>query len=352
MAKGNKRVSIQVLAAELGLSVSTISRALNNAFDVSEATKAQVWALAEKLNYQSNSMAASLRSGRSNVLGVIVPHINGAFFPAVVHGIERLASQAGFNVMICQSSEEVEKEIDHVKALLKAQVDGVLVSMSNTTQEYGHFEQVRRKGIPLVFFDRMPELLNVCGVVADDYRGAYELTEHLIAQGCRRIAHLAGPQHLNITFNRHQAYHDALLAHGLPYEKSLVIPLANSRENAGASAMRHLLAENIRPDAVFSAYDFAAAGAMWVLEEHGIRVPQDIALAGFSNEPFTTMIKPQLTSVDQHGVLMGEAAVQLFLQLQKRSDTFTGQRIVLKTKLMVRESSLYGRVPVPAKKQA
>ena len=343
MAKGNKRISIHDLAAELSLSVSTISRALNNAVDVSSATKAQVWALAEKLNYQPNNMAASLRSGRSNMLGVIVPHINGAFFPAVVHGIERLASQAGFNVMICQSSEEMAREKKHINALLKAQVDGVLVSMSSSTREFDHFEQVRRQGIPLVFFDRMPELPNVCGVVVDDYRGAYQLVEHLIEQGCRRIAHLAGPQHLSITINRHLAYHDALLAHGLPYIKELVVSLPSSRLDGGAAAMRQLLDEGTRPDAVFSAYDFAAAGALQVLEERGIRVPEDIALAGFSNEPFTTMIKPQLTSVDQRGELMGEAAVQLFLQLLKRTDTFTGQRIVLKPRLMIRGSSLHGQ---------
>jgi LacI family transcriptional regulator len=341
MAKGKKRISIHDLAAELGLSVSTISRALNNAVDVSDATKAQVWALAEKLNYQPNSLAASLRSGRSNMLGVIVPHINGAFFPAVVHGIERLASTAGFNVMICQSSEEVDREKQHINALLKAQVDGILVSMSNTTLTFEHFEQVRRQGIPLVFFDRMPELPNVCGVVVDDYRGAYQLTEHFIEQGCRRIAHLAGPQHLNITFNRHQGYHDALLAHGLPYDERLVVPLANSREAGGAAAMRELLQRGRQPDAVFAAYDFAAAGALQVLEDSGIRVPQDIALAGFSNEPFTTMVRPRLTSVDQRGELMGEAAVQLFVQLLKRSDTFTRQRIVLKPLLVVRESSLH-----------
>jgi LacI family transcriptional regulator len=349
MAKGSKRISINDLAAELGLSVSTISRALNNASDVSEATKAQVRALADKLNFQPNSMAASLRSGRSHMLGVIVPHINGAFFPAVVHGIERLASQAGFNVMICQSSEEVDREKKHINALLKAQVDGVLVSMSSTTKDLAHFEQVRGKGTPLVFFDRMPELPNACGVVVDDYRGAYQLTEHLIAQGCRRIAHLAGPQHLNITFNRHQAYHDALLAHGLAYDPQLVVPLANSRETGGAAALHQLLDADVPFDAVFAAYDFAAAGAMQVLEERGFRVPQDVALGGFSNEPFTTMVRPRLTSVDQRGELMGEAAVQLFLQLLKRTDTFTGQRIVLKPKLVVRESSLHGGVAADAK---
>lgn len=348
MAKAKQRISIADLAQELGFSVSTISRALNNAPDVSQTTKEQVWELARKLNFQTNNLAASLRSGRSNMLGVIVPHINGAFFPAVVHGIENVASKAGFNVMICQSSEEVAREKKHITALLKAQVDGVLVSMSSTTREFEHFEQVRRKDIPLVFFDRMPELPKVCGVVLDDYRGAYQMTEHLIRQDCRRIAHLAGPQHLNIAFNRHQGYHDALLAHGLPYDEQLVVPLSNSRENGGAAAMRHLLEGNPRPDAVFAAYDFAAAGALQVLEERGLRVPQDIALGGFSNEPFTTMVKPKLTSVDQHGELMGEAAVQLFLQLLKRTDAFTGQRIVLKPKLLIRESSLHGQVPTPA----
>jgi LacI family transcriptional regulator len=305
-----------------------------------------VWELARKLNFQTNKMAASLRSGRSNMLGVIVPHINGAFFPAVVHGIERLASKAGFNVMICQSGEEVDREKKHITALLRAQVDGILVSVSSTTHEFEHFEQVRRKDIPLVFFDRMPQIPNVCGVVVDDYRGAYQMTEHLIKQGCRHIAHLAGPQHLNIAFNRHRGYQDALLAYGLPYLKELVILLPNSKENGGAVAMRQLLEGSIRPDAVFSAYDFAAAGAMQVLEERGIQVPQDIALGGFSNEPFSTMVKPRLTSVDQRGELMGEAAVHLFLQLLKRTDTFTGQRIVLKPKLIIRESSLH-RQEVP-----
>ena len=349
MAKGSKRISIHDLADHLGLSISTISRALNNATDVSEATKAQVWALAEKLNYQPNNLAASLRNGRSNMLGVIVPHINGAFFPAVVHGIENVASKAGFNVMICQSSEEVGREKKHIGALLKAQVDGVLVSMSNTTQQFEHFEQVRQQGTPLVFFDRMPALPNACGVVVDDYLGAYQVVEHLIAQGCRRIAHFAGPQQVTITFDRHRAYRDALLAHGLPYEADLVVSLADSGMAAGAAAMRELLNRTPQPDAVFSAYDFPAAGAMQVLEEHGRRVPEDVALAGFSNEPFATMVKPQLTSVDQHGQLMGEAAVQLFLQLLKRTDIFTGQRIVLKPELIIRGSSLHGRAPQLAK---
>ncbi|OON66222.1 LacI family DNA-binding transcriptional regulator [Hymenobacter sp. CRA2] len=339
MAKANKRVSIADLAAELGLSTSTISRALNNAVDVSDATKAQVWALAEKLGYQPNTLAAALRRGRSNLLGVIVPHITGAFFPAIVHGIEDVASKAGYNVLICQSNEDVAQEQKHIDALLQAQVDGVLVSMSNTTRELTHFEKVRKHGVPLVFFDRMPELPGSSGVVVDDYRGAYQVMEHLISQGCRRIAHLAGPLHLNTTYNRYRAYHDALLAHQLPHDTRLVYQLPDSSVEAGMAAMRELLRLQPRPDAVFSAYDFPAGGALQLLEEAALRVPTDVALAGFSNEPFTTMIRPQLTSVDQRGQQLGEIAVQLFLQLQKRTENFAGQRIVLKPHLIVRESS-------------
>ncbi|RAK66989.1 LacI family DNA-binding transcriptional regulator [Hymenobacter edaphi] len=341
MAKANKRLSIADLAAELGLSISTISRALNNAPDVSEATKAQVWTLADRLGYRPNSLAAALRRGRSNTLGVIVPHINGAFFPAVVHGIEEVASQAGFNVLICQSNEDEAQERKHVEALLKAQVDGVLVSMSNTTSHFEHFEKVRHQATPLVFFDRMPTALpNACGVVVDDYRGAYQLVEHLIRQGFQRIAHFAGPDTINTTADRHRAYRDALQAHGLRYDERLVVRLRDSSTAAGAAAMQALLDGPVRPDAVFSAYDFPAGGALQLLETRGLRVPQDVALAGFSNEPFTTMVRPQLTSVDQRGELMGKAAVQLFLQLLKRTEFFTGQRIVLKPQLIVRDSSL------------
>ncbi|MCC2545959.1 LacI family transcriptional regulator [Hymenobacter sp. BT175] len=343
MAKANKRTSLADLAKELGLANSTVSRALNHASDVSDATKAQVWALAEKLHYQPNSLAAALRKGRSNVLGVIVPHINGAFFPAVVHGIEEVASKAGFNVMICQSTEDVDREKKHVEALLKAQVDGILVSMSNTTRDYAHFERVRSQGTPLVFFDRMPALPDACGVVVDDYLGAYQVMEHLIEQGCRRIAHFAGPQILNTTYDRFRAYQDALKAHGIPYREELVVHLPGSSTTAGMTAMQQLLQLPERPDAVFSAYDFPAGGALQLLEDYGIRVAEDIALVGFSNEPFTTMIKPRLTSVDQHGTLMGETAVELFLQLLKRAEPLSSRRIVLKPQLVVRDSSLYGQ---------
>ena len=338
--KHNKRASITDLAKILNLSPSTISRALNGHADISEATKKRVWEVAKELNYQPNHLAAALRRGRSNMLGVIVPHINGHFFPSVMHGIETVASKAGFNVMICQSNEDVQREKNNIDALLNAQVEGILVSLARTTHDFQHFEKVRQQNIPLVFFDRMPEVSNVSGVVLDDHQGAYMAVRHLLEQGCRRIAHFAGPQHLNIYRNRHNGYLNALQAFGLPHDEQLMHFLPKLQQGAGEQAMRELLQLPEPPDAVFGSGDIPVAGALEVLHAQGIRVPQDIALAGFSNEPFTTLTTPKLTSVDQRGEQMGHSAVQLFLQMIKRSDNFAPHRVVLKPQLLIRESSM------------
>ena len=338
--KPNKRASITDLAKQLSLSPSTISRALNGHADISEATKQRVWAAAKELNYQPNHLAAALRKGRSNMLGVMVPHIEGSFFPAVMHGIETVASKAGFNVMMCQSNEDVQREKNNIDALLNAQVEGIIISLARTTHDFQHFEKVRNQNIPLVFFDRMPEVSNVSGVVLDDHQGAYLAVRHLLEQGYRRIAHFAGPQHLNIYKNRHNGYLHALQTFGLPHDEELMRFLPNMRQEAGAQAMRELLQLPAPPDAVFASGDVPVAGALEVLHELNIPVPGQIALAGFSNEPFTTLTTPRLTSVDQRGEQMGQSAVQLFLQMLKRSDNFAPHRIVLKPQLLIRDSSL------------
>ena len=338
--KPNKRASITDLAKQLGLSPSTISRALNGHADISEATKQRVWEAAKELNYQPNHLAAALRKGRSNMLGVMVPHIEGSFFPAVMHGIETVASKAGFNVMMCQSNEDVQREKNNIDALLNAQVEGIIISLARTTHDFQHFEKVRNQNIPLVFFDRMPEVSNVSGVVLDDHQGAYLAVRHLLEQGYRRIAHFAGPQHLNIYKNRHNGYLHALQTFGLPHDEELMCFLPNMRQESGAQAMRELLQLPAPPDAVFASGDVPVAGALEVLHELNIPVPGQIALAGFSNEPFTTLTTPRLTSVDQRGEQMGQSAVQLFLQMLKRSDNFAPHRIVLKPQLLIRDSSL------------
>ncbi|WBO85220.1 LacI family DNA-binding transcriptional regulator [Hymenobacter yonginensis] len=338
----NHRASIADLAKALNLSPSTVSRALNNHTTISAATRQRVQELAEQFNYHPNHLAASLRTGRSKLLGVLVPHIEGTFFASVVHGIETVASKAGFRVMICQSNEEVEQEKSNIDTLINAQVEGILVSLSRTTHDTRHFEKVRKRGIPLVFFDRMLETPNVNAVVLDDYQGAYQATTHLIEQGCRRIAHFAGPQHLNIYRNRRLGYLAALNTYGLPEDDALVIT-SDMKLADGTAGMAQLLAlpPAQRPDGLFSASDFSLVGALQTLKAHGLQVPQDMLLAGFSNEIFTSFTEPRLTSVDQRCEQMGQEAVRLFLEiLEVGTVEHQPRRVVLPPQLLPRESSV------------
>jgi LacI family transcriptional regulator len=324
------------LARELGVSMTTISRALSDHHSIGAATKQRVLKLAKKLNYQPNHLAAALRKGQSRLLGVVVPYIEGKFFPSVIQGIEQAASKAGFSVIVCQSHEEVQLERRNVETLLNAQVAGVLVSLARNTQDFYHFDKVRSRGVPLVFFDRIPPTEQVNSVVLNDREGAFQATRHLLEQGCRRVAHLAGPPHLNIYQHRRQGYLDALAAYGIAPNEAMTT-------DDGARAMRQLLALPEPLDAVFAAGDSAVLGALQVLKGQGIRVPQDIALAGFSNEGFTAITEPQLTSVDQRCEEMGEAAVRLFLELSAAPDApFVQRQVVLQPELFVRESSRQG----------
>ncbi|KAA9338453.1 LacI family transcriptional regulator [Hymenobacter busanensis] len=339
--KANRRTSITDLARTLGMSISTVSRALAGHAEVSEATKQRVRQLAEELHYQPNQLAAALRRGRSNTLGVLVPHITGHFFPEVVNGIAVEASKAGYNVMICQSNEDVEQEKKNLELLMNAQVEGILVSHANTTLDFAHFDAVNKLDIPLVFFDRVVEGMqghHVGSVVLDDYAGAYAVVSHLIEQGCRRIAHFSGPLHVNINRNRHQGYLDALTDHHVPVIEDLTCFFDLNLET-GAVAMRELLQSAELPDAVFASNDLAAAGAMQVLKERGLRVPQDIAVAGFSNETFTILTEPTLTTVDQCCHEMGQTAVQQLVRMIPDDSDKTPDPIVLKPRLIVRNSS-------------
>ncbi|GAC1369660.1 MAG: LacI family DNA-binding transcriptional regulator [Hymenobacter sp.] len=334
-----KRASITDIAQELNLAVSTVSRALSGHTRISETTRKRVWQLAEQLNYQPNHLAAALRKGRSNTLGVVVPHIDGHFFALVMKGIEAVANQAGFYVMLCQSNEDHVHEAKNIETLINAQVEGILVSLARTTSSFKHFEKVRKRDIPLVFFDRILEGADVSAVVLDDYQGGYQSVRHLLDQGCRRIAHFGGPQHLNIYKNRYLGYCQALRDRGLAVEEELVV-FGDMALEDGIRGMQQLLALPQRPDAVFSASDFSAVGALQVLKEHRLRVPFDVALAGFSNETFTSFTEPMLTSVDQRCEEMGRAAMRLLLEMvQERGRQLSPRKIVLQPALLQRESS-------------
>jgi len=336
-----KRASITDLAQHLNIAVSTVSRALNGHPNISEATKKRVATASIELGYQPNHLAAGLRRGRSRLLGLIVPHIDGNFFSQVVKGIEAAASKAGYHVLICQSNEDVAHERENVETLLNAQVEGILVSLSRTTREFRHFDKVRKRDIPLVFFDRILDGHEVNAVVLDDRAGGYRSTRHLLEQGCRRIAHFAGPQHLNIYKHRRQGYEDALREAGLPVLEELIYT-CDMRVNDGAAGIRQLLALPEPPDAVFSASDFSAVGALQVLKEQGVQVPQQMALAGFSNEAFTCFTDPMLTTVDQHCEQMGQSAIRLLLEIMSEQHSQAARSIVLQPALLVRTSSQRG----------
>ncbi|WP_167856784.1 LacI family DNA-binding transcriptional regulator [Hymenobacter aquaticus] len=336
------------LARELGVSMTTISRALSDHHSIGPAMKQKVLKLAKKYNYQPNRLASALRKGKSQLIGIIVPYIEGRFFPSVVHGIETAASRAGYNVIICQSNEDVDQERRNLDILLSAQVAGILVSMSRTTLEADHFETVRGRGLPLVFFDRVPEGDNVNAVVLDDQEGGYVSTRHLLSQGARRIAHLAGPQHLNIYKNRLQGYRQALHEAGMAPDEQLIVHTDMSQEQ-GAAAMRQLLALPAPPDAVFAAGDYSALGAMQEARRQGRRVPQDVSISGFSNEAFTLITEPTLTTVDQRCEEMGQAAVRLLLDvIEAGTAPFTPRQVALRPELLVRGSSVRAAKAEPA----
>ncbi len=336
MSKG--RSTIHDIAKELNITASTVSRALNDHPRISEATKKAVQEVAHKLNYQTNSIAAALRSGRSHIMGVIVPTANRSFFASVVRGIEQVAYENGYNVLICQSNDSYEVEVRLVDTLLSMQVDGIIASIGRGTRDFQHFKKVRQRGVSLVLFDRVNEEMMASTVVIDDYLGAFRATEHLIEQGCRRIAHFSGQEHINIYKYRLRGYQEALLAHGLPFDPDLVFWDTIQLET-GRAAAEQILQMDPRPDAIFAASDYAAMGAMQVLKANKIAIPGEVALVGFMNEPFTSFVEPALTSVDQVSEEMGRFAAKVFLE-EVSAENFIPRKTVITPQLVVRSSSL------------
>jgi LacI family transcriptional regulator len=257
-----------------------------------------------------------------------------------VRGIEEVANQAKYNVMICQSYDDYDKEVATVEALLRSRVDGIIASFAKQTKDFDHFLKAKERGIPVILFDRSNDELEVSHVVVDDYLGAFKATEHLIQQGCKRIAHFAGAQRISIYKDRLRGYKDALLEHKLPYSDSLVLE-SNLQLEDGRNSMSKLLQGDKPPDGVFSASAYGILGALQILKEKNIKVPQDIALVGFSNEPYTSFTEPSITTVEQHSLRIGNAAAEIFLEeVHDDDEKFIPQKIVLKPELIIRQSSL------------
>lgn len=337
MKKG--KATIHDIAEKLNITASTVSRALKDHPRISEETKKAVLKVARKLNYQPNHIAAALRVGKSKIIGIIVPTVDRSFFASVIRGIEEIANASHYNVMICQTYDNFEKEVATVEALLNAQVDGIIVSHGKETKDFSHFLKVKERGIPLILFDRTNNELEVSQVAIDDFLGAYKATEHLIQQGCKRIAHFTNSLNISIYKERHRGYREALTNNGFKYDESLVIG-SDLQEEDGRTSMQLLLKLKEIPDGIVSSSALAVAGAMQVLKEKNIKIPEQIALVGFSNEAFMSFTEPPITAVDQHSIRMGNAAAEIFLEeITSDAQKFIPQKIVLQPELIIRQSS-------------
>ncbi len=332
-------VTIKDLARELKISASTVSRALKNHPDISEETKRAVHELAEKLNYQPNAVALSLKQRRSNTIGVIIPEIVHYFFSSVISGIEDVAYDAGFNVIICQSNERYEREVANVKTLMASRVDGILISISKETTDYKHLYNLRNNNIPTVFYDRIVPGLQADHVIIDDFDASYRVTKHLIDSGRKHIAHFAGPLNLLISQHRKNGYLKALNEAGIPEDRHLIFE-ADTFEKARLFAMR-LINEKRSFDGIFAVNDLTAIGAMQTLQKRGIKIPEDVAIVGFSDGRFSGITDPRLTSVDQHGYEMGTIATEMLLKRILADDKeYPFETKVLNANLIIRGSSL------------
>ncbi|WP_445748520.1 LacI family DNA-binding transcriptional regulator [Polaribacter sp.] len=334
-----KKTTIKDIANVLNISAAAVSKALHNDSRISEKTKKAVKQVAENLNYQPNHLASALRSGKSKLVGVIVPRTNSNFFSSVIQNIEEILNKEGYNIIITQSNESYKKECASIDALLFTQVDGIIASMANETVNLDHFEKIKAKGIPLIMFDRGENDLNVDYVGIDDYYSSHLIVNHLVEQGCKRIAHIGGFKHTRIFNNRIRGYVDALQKHNLPLDKELLLE-SNLTIEDGRQKMLQLLALNKRPDAVYVAGDYAALGALQVLNETNINIPNEIALVGFGNEPFTGMVTPTISSIHQFSEEIGKKAAETFLSyVDKETIKQTLNKIILNAELIVRESS-------------
>ena len=329
--------TIRDIARILGVSKSTVSRALNDHYDVSQETARKVKELAIEMDYHPNILARQLKLQRTNILGVIIPETINRFFAKAVGGIQEVASSAGYNVMICQSNETIALEQNNLQILMSSKVDGLLVSVSRETNRHDHFQYAIGKDIPLVFFDRIIEELNVSQVYSDNFDISFQGTEHLIDQGCKRIAFIAGPSHLYNSRNRLNGYLEALKSRNVQIAEELIVQ-ANYQKNDVHEYTNYLLNLEQRPDGIFAINDMAALEMMHILKMRGLQIPKDVAILGFNNEIICNFVEPTLSSIDHPAFDMGFAAAKILLK-QITAKEIVQEKQLIRSKLVVRESS-------------
>ena len=337
--KENRETTIYDIARELGISPSTVSRALKDHPGIKKETQRRVREAAKKMGYRHNKFASSLRLNKTHTLGVIVPKLNSYFMATAIAGIQNVANKYGYSIIISQSQENEKKEAEQVVTLYNSRVDGLLVSLAYNTNSLNHFELLLNKGIPLVFFDRVFECKGCTRVVIDNNKAGYEIVSHLISQGCRRIMYVGGNLLRNVYTERLNGYKRALEDNGLPFDDSLVI-INNLSEKDGEDVGKQILKMKKRPDAVFAANDTTAVSVIMTLKQAGLSVPEDIAVAGFNNEPISRIVQPNLTTVDYPSYEIGELATETLIKKLNSEKYANPLIVILDHKLIIRESTL------------
>lgn len=335
-------IRMKDIARELNLSVSTVSKALKGSYEISSETQKRVLDYAQKVNFVPNPVAQGLRKGRSKIIAVIVPNIDNNFFSQVINGIESIAFEKGYNVIITQTHESFEREVLNVHNHLSRSVDGLLVSVSSETNNFEHFQFVQNKGLPIVFFDRVPDEIETHKVISNNFQGTYEATSHLISQGYQRIAQITSSNFLSITRERSEGYVQALKNHHFSVEEDLIKYCEHGGmiEEETGQALTELLNQENPPDAILTASDRLSITTFKLLEGSGIRIPEDIGLVAFTNSNATEIFKPSLTAIVQPAYKMGQMATEALISLlERKRKPLQFEKIVLDTELIIKDSS-------------
>lgn len=330
--------TIKDIARRLSLSASTVSRALRSLPDVKPETMKAVKDLAKKWNYEPNPIAQGLVKKRSYNIGVIIPEFMIHFYAEALSGIYKVANDAGYNVMVCQTNETYEKELKSLKTLVSSRVDGLIVAISKETNNFDHLNSLNLRKTPLVVFNRVSNEILASKVIFDDYKSGYKATRHLIDCGCKHIAHIAGPMNLQLSTDRKAGFKRAIEKYELEYDEELVVTCDFTLED-GKEAMEKILQTGKKIDGVFTVCDAAAYGAMSVLKNAGYKIPEDVSVIGFTNEPFAKLIEPSLSTISQPSYEIGETATHLLLKHIENKEEFIPETRVLETELIERNST-------------
>ncbi len=331
------RATIKDIAKILGISPSTVSRALKDHPDISEKTKQAVREVARQLNYRPNLMAQKLRTKRSNLIGVIIPQIVHFFFSSIISGIEDYAYEKGYTVIVAQSNENYQREVKNVQVLLDSGIDGILVSRTKETTDFSHFKEIMKNDIPIVFFDRSCPSIDVDKVVVNDEIAAYRATKYLLETGCRKIIHFSGPENLVISNKRLTGYKEALREYGIPIDKKKIIKCDSFED--GQKITQQLLDKGVKFDAIFAVNDDSAAGALITLQKNGVKVPDQVSVFGYSNSIISQVTTPKLSTVEQRGYEMGYVAARMLIERIEGKARPKPRLEVVSTKLIIREST-------------